>query len=99
MIRRIYCHACGLASTENLEDKADGWKYRKIAITAMVPPNHGVTVSTDKETTFHPLTTLVCDNCGEEIKDFSRAYAITMWRGNEIPGNWEKEYCPDIGEK
>jgi len=38
--------------------------------------------------------TILCDQCGEPIKDGDRAKLVTMWNRNREgePGRWEEEF-------
>jgi hypothetical protein len=90
MIRRMYCFKCGgeaMARPFDAEDYADGWRFRYREITAYKPAVHSAGIN-GKEI---KLPGLICDFCGDDISDGTKAVAFTMWQGTE-PEVWETEY-------
>lgn len=72
------------------EDVVNGWTQRRTIIRAKKPSDHAVHVNGDR----HDLPTLVCDDCGAEIKDGQQAVAQTMWLVKDgEPLRWEEEYA------
>lgn len=91
MSRKLLCPACGQDYNLHPFDEKDGYKLRKVHITAMRPENLAIEVHSDGEKTVIPVPFLVCDLCNAKIKDGSPAVATTMWQDEE-PEAWEKEY-------
>ncbi len=94
MTRHIYCRKCGEASIKrglHAVDRAMGWKFRCVYISAQKPEGHGITVITETESTFSPLSDIECDGCGRACTG-EVAIARTMWRDVAEPPMWETEY-------
>lgn len=92
MSRRILCEKCGVLKPMHPEDVATGWQRRCVNIWAKKPAVHEVKFTANDKTETITLPSLVCDDCGTPIKDGDAAVAVTMWRGNDEPYNWEKDY-------
>lgn len=99
MSRRIICKPCrDKRGAQHPEDVAMGFHRRIVEIVAKKPADHGIkfyegnTLDDLKETKTVSLETLQCDDCGEPIGDGAGAFAVTMWRGDDEPDNWEAEY-------
>jgi hypothetical protein len=90
MSRRIHCEKCGWKPLYP-EDVLQGWHHRIVRLKVKAPANHGYTVTEGETTKTVPLSTIVCDVCGEPIPDGALAYAETRWRDQEI-GEWESEF-------
>jgi hypothetical protein len=90
MTRMLYCEKCGSAASENAEDKAEGWLWRKVSFVVTKPADHFRIVNGVKE----ELSSIGCDRCGDDIPDGKRVFGITMWRPQreDEPGPWETEY-------
>ena len=94
-IRRIHCPNCKPPPLDAF-DIEDDWKSRLMAIDAKKPAEHFLVV-TEIEKGQSPrqkrtdLPNLQCDKCGAVIPDGSKAWAFTMWQGQE-PVVWEVEY-------
>jgi hypothetical protein len=91
MNRKLLCPACGQDYNLHPEDEKDGFKLRKVHITAKKPDVLNVEVISGRQHTVIPVPFLVCDLCNTKIEDGSPAVATTMWQGEE-PESWEKEY-------
>ena len=91
MMRKLLCPACGQDYKLHPEDEKDGFKLRKVHITAKKPKVLNIQVQCVEHTTIIPVPFLVCDLCNAKIVDSSPAVATTMWQGEE-PEAWEKEY-------
>lgn len=92
MSRKLLCPACGQDYNLHPLDESDGFKLRKIHITAKRPENLAIRVQAGVETTVIPVPFLVCDLCNAKIEDGSPAVATTMWLGEE-PESWESQYA------
>lgn len=88
-MRRIFCLDCGVDRPLHPEDKAIGFKQRRVCIVAKKPAGLHIKVNGEDQP---ELPTLKCDQCGKPIQDGQGAVAFTMWRGENEPGNWETEY-------
>lgn len=88
MPRYVYCEECRLKrGPMDNEDAANGWHQRITLLKAKKPDDLGIIVGS----TFHPMP-FVCDKCNAPIIEGNRAYAITMWQGDNEPPMWESEY-------
>jgi hypothetical protein len=99
MIRRIICESCRQkCGPQHPEDVAMGFKRRIVEITAKKPDDHKIEVfegdnlASLESVEVRHLPSLMCDHCGASISNGSRAFAVTMWRGEE-PRNWESDYA------
>lgn len=86
MTRNLYCEKCKPGPLHP-EDVAIGWKQRTLTGFAKKPKEHFLLINGER----HDLHSLICDQCGGEIKDGTKAIGVTMWRGEE-PDTWEHEY-------
>ena len=91
MTRKLLCPACGQDYKLHPLDEKDGFKLRKVHITAKKPDVLNVEVISSGQHTVIPVPFLVCDLCNARIVDGSPAVAATMWQGEE-PEALEKEY-------
>lgn len=92
MSRRIICKSCrDKTGPQHPEDVADGWKRRIVEIKAKKPEQHEIVTLCGGVESHEALSSLYCDNCGIPIANGETAYAVTMWRGEEI-GDWEQDY-------
>jgi len=97
MIRYIACLKCGEQFHVHSEDVNEGWQVRKRTGKATRPSDFGVTVSGGGKSTFLPYQEMVCDICNRPMPDGSIVTAITMWRNEPEPDNWEKtEYSMEV---
>ena len=89
MIRRIECLKCFKIPRFTEPDVAQGWTYRTTTARVKKPEKHE---SGTTETIVH--ATILCDQCGEPIKDGHRAKLVTIWNRNREgePGRWEEEF-------
>jgi hypothetical protein len=70
-----------------------GWHRKIVGILAKKPKTHNLVFLSDSmPPEVEALPSLFCDDCGEPIKDGERAFAVTMWRGDDEPEPWEEEY-------
>ena len=88
MIRRIHCLKCGWQPIDN-EDAVMDWHQRIVRIKAHKPASHGIQINSEPKI---ELPSIMCDLCNERIQDGTEALAITMYRGDEEPRDWEGEY-------
>jgi len=91
MMRKLLCPACGQDYNLHPFDEQEGYRLRKVHITAKKPKELNIQVQSIRYTTIIPVPFLVCDLCNTKIEDGSPAVATTMWQGEE-PESWEKEY-------
>lgn len=94
-MRSILCPDCAKTFTMHPSDAADGWHMRKVEIKAKVPTDgsHRITVMAGNEIVSDtPVPCIVCDHCNDEIPEGSPGICVSMWRGNEEPENWERNY-------
>jgi hypothetical protein len=70
----------------------EGWKFRKVLGVAHKPKDLHITVRTESKVTNIDVDVLCCDLCNAAIPDGSDAYALTMWRDEPEPEQWEDEY-------
>lgn len=96
MVRRIHCGTCDKNTRpQHPEDVAVGWQRRRVEIRAKKPAQHNIQIlESGKTEQVISLPSIVCDGCGEALRDGSKAYAITEWRKDREgePGQWEQEY-------
>jgi len=99
MIRRIECLKCFKVPRFTEPDVSAGWTYRTTTARVKKPEKHETKITTTKgdgktstETIVH--ATILCDQCGEPIKDGSQAKLVTMWNRNREgePKRWEEEF-------
>jgi len=94
MIRRIECLKCFKLPRFTEPDVAAGWTYRTTTARVKKPEVHEtkITFAGKTETIVH--ASILCDQCGEPIKDGDRAKLVTMWNRNREgePGRWEEEF-------
>ena len=70
------------------EDAVNGWNMRNVNLLVKVPEGHGFSVNGQ----FEPLKSIVCDSCGKDIPNGTKAVATTMWRDGQEIGTWEPVY-------
>lgn len=95
MIRRILCVPCAeRTKIPNVQDAANGWQRRRLAIEGAKPQEHGLTING----VFHPLSSLRCDSCGKDMAEGTPLIAETHWRPEREPEphQWELEYGSQI---
>lgn len=97
MIRRIICEACDKTMKPmHPEDVAEGWNRRRVSILAKKPEDLSITTMVVGTTpVVQNLPSIICDQCGEPVKDGEGAAAITEWQTTREgePGPWEQEYA------
>ena len=100
MKREILCEKCATKQVPmHPEDVLNGFKRRIVSLRVAKPEGHGIeTITIDdkgaKERSFEALPSIVCDHCGEAIRDGENVKAVTWWNTNrEVePGPWEDDY-------
>lgn len=101
MSRRILCEKCGVRENKPMhpEDVMNGFHRRRVEIRAKKPAVLQIKTYQGKSTSDMKLVetenpaSLMCDDCGNPIKDGDQAVAVTMWRGDVEPPAWEQDYC------
>lgn len=90
MSRRIVCEKCAVKRGTQLhpEDAAMGFEKRVVKIIAKKPDDHAIIINGEKQA---QMPSLVCDDCGDAIRDGTTAVAISLWRGGILEA-WEHEY-------
>lgn len=94
-MRSILCPDCSAKFTMHREDSADGWHMRKVEIKVKVPTDgsHRIEIMSGMNpATVIPVPIVVCDHCNDEIPEGAIGIAVSMWRGEDEPGNWEQGY-------
>lgn len=94
MIRHLLCRKCGETAELHPEDKAAGFHARKVYVSVLKPEHHGITLNG----VFHPMEAILCDLCSDNITG-AVSIAWTMWRGTDVPRNWECEYGTVLPEQ
>jgi len=94
MIRRIECLKCFKIPRFTEEDVAQGWTYRTTKAKVKKPEKHEVKVTSAGSTETIVLASILCDQCGEPIKDGAQAKLVTIWNtGREgEPRRWEEDF-------
>ena len=94
MIRRIECLRCFKSPRFTEPDVAQGWTYRTTTARVKKPEKHEVQVIADGSTSAVILSSILCDQCGEPIKDGQQAKLVTIWNtGREgEPLRWEEDF-------
>lgn len=94
-MRSILCPSCSAKFTMHREDSADGWHMRKVEIKVKVPTDgsHRIQIfADDNMVSDTPVPVILCDHCNDEIPEGNTGICVSMWRGEDEPGNWEQGY-------
>jgi hypothetical protein len=92
MARRILCEKCGNRPQLTEEDVRAGFKCRALAGPARKPDDHSLTVVANGEQITEALQSLMCDSCGDAIKDGAPIVAVSVWRGEGVMALWELDF-------
>lgn len=98
-MRYLLCHDCRDKMQLNDDDRAHGFKERRVEIPhAHRPLNLSVRTTTieagHKHIEERDVPKLKCDDCGKTIENGAPAVAVTQWSRQE-PTPWEHEYAQD----
>ena len=94
MIRRIECLRCFKLPRFTEPDVVQGWTYRTTTARVKKPKKHEVKVIGGGNVETFVLPSILCDQCGEPIKDGQQAKLVTIWntRGEGEPSRWEEDF-------
>lgn len=94
MVRNLLCPQCASEGEYKLhpEDRACGWSERRVTLNAKRPADLHIEVTGGGESKRIEVPHLVCDACNARIDDGTPALAVTHWRSEGEPEQWENEY-------
>lgn len=94
-MRSILCPSCSAKFTMHPEDIANDWHMRNVEIKVKVPTDgsHRIEIMAgDEPVKVIHVPVVLCDHCNHEIPEGATGIAVSMWRGEDEPGNWEQGY-------